>query len=184
MNLHVGCLVLSLFLLGCEQKVEKGKYRFFYELYDSIPYDSFDENPVTSDGKTLREPVVGTVARGMKPYPYQKTPENAERAGRELKSPLPKTAENLSQGKELYNTFCIVCHGPTGKGDGPVIPRFPAPQAFDSDYMKHLSEGRIYHVITVGSYIMGSYASQVSPEDRWRIIQYVRTLQNGKENAK
>ena len=172
-------LSFLILILGCERKVEKGKYQFFYELHDSIPYDAFDENPVTQDGKTLREPVPGTIARGYMPYPYQKTPQDAERAGRELKSPLPKTPENVARGKKLYETFCIVCHGPTGQGNGSVIPKFPAPQPFTNDYMRSHSEGRIYHVITKGSFIMGSYASQISPEDRWRVVQYIQKLQKG-----
>ena len=134
--------LLVFFLGSCERKVEKGKYQFFYELHDSIPYDSFDDNPVTPDGKTLREPVKGTIARGDKPYHYAKTIEDAERAGRELKNPLPKTPENLAKGKQLYQTFCLVCHGPAGNGDGPVIPKFPPPQPFSSDYMRGHSEGR------------------------------------------
>ena len=180
MRVNFFLMGILIILTGCEQPVEKGKYRFFYELYDSIPYDSFDENPVTSDGKTLREPVSGTIARGMKPYRYQKTPQDAERAGRELKNPLVKTPEHVAQGRELYNIYCMVCHGVSGQGNGPVIPKFPAPQPYTSDYMKQLPPGRIFHVMTRGSYIMGSYASQISPEERWRIVQYVETLQQGK----
>jgi len=173
-------LAMSVIFLGCERKVEKGKYSFFYEMYDSIPYDAFDENPVTSDGKTLREPVPGTIARGQMPYHYEKTPQDAERAGRELENPLPASQPNLVRGKKLYQTFCMVCHGVEGKGDGPVIPKFPAPQAFSSDYMRGLPAGRIFHVMTMGSFIMGSYASQISPEDRWKIVHYVQGLQQGR----
>lgn len=172
-------VLVSLLLgtLSCERRVEKGKYQFFFEMYDSIPYDAFDDNLFMADGKTLREPPKGTIPRGYKPYHYEKIPADAESAGRELKNPFLRTAEHLARGEELYKTFCMVCHGPTGGGDGPVAGKFPPPQAFQTDYMKNLSEGRIYHTITHGSYLMGSYASQILPEDRWKLVHYVRTLQ-------
>src|SRR3989338_6526186 len=173
------CLVLG--ATGCQKRPEKGQYTFFYELYDSIPFDSFDENSVADDKKTLREPVRGTIARGDLDfqYGYQKTAQDAERAGIELKNPYPKTAEHLAAGKRLYETMCVVCHGKTGQGDGLVAQKFPKPQPFSSDYMKRLPPGRIYHAITVGSYIMGSYASQLSPQERWQVVHYVETLQRG-----
>ncbi len=176
-------MALSLLLLSCERKVERGKYQFFFEMHDSIPYDAFDDNPFTADGKTLREPPKGTIPRGYKPYHYDKTPQDAERAGRELKNPFPRTHENLARGEELYKTFCMVCHGPTGGGDGPVSGKFPPPQSFQSDYMKTHPEGRIYHTITQGSYLMGSYASQILPEDRWKIVLYVQTLQQQEKRS-
>jgi hypothetical protein len=174
-------LFLSFWLSSCERKVEKGKYQFFFEMHDSIPYDAFDDNPFTADGKTLREPPKGTIPRGYKPYHYDKTPQDSERAGRELKNPFPRTHENLARGEELYKIFCIVCHGPTGGGDGPVAGKFPPPQSFQSDYMKALPQGRIYHTITHGSYLMGSYASQILPEDRWKLVLYVQALQRQPE---
>ena len=171
-------LILTL-NVGCERPYTQGKYAFFWEMYDTIPYDAFDENPVTPDGKTLMKPVKGTIPRGYMPYHYKKTPQDAARAGRELKSPIKKTRANLKRGKRVYETFCLVCHGPTGAGDGPIIPKFPAPQPFSSPYMKSHPAGRIYHVVTVGSFLMGSYASQISSEDRWKLVQYVQQLQRG-----
>jgi len=102
--------------VGCERPYTQGKYAFFWEMYDTIPYDSFDDNPVTPDGKTLMKPVPGTIPRGYMPYHYKKTPQDAERAGRELKSPIKKTRANLKRGKAVYGTFCLVCHGSTGQG--------------------------------------------------------------------
>ncbi len=174
-------LFLILFLIlcmACEGEPHK-KYRFFYEMVDSIPYDSFDDNPLLKDGKTLQAPLAGTIARGDVPYPYEKTPQDAQRAGEELKNPLPRSPQNLAKGKELYETFCLVCHGTKGMGNGPLIPKFPAPQPFSSDYMKQLPPGRVFHAITQGSFIMGSYASQIDPQDRWKIVHYIQTLQTG-----
>ena len=81
------------------------------DMAHSLPYDSFAKNPVTRDGKTLQAPVAGTVPRGFLPFRYQRTAEDATRAGRELQGPAPETPERLARGKVLYETFCLVCHG-------------------------------------------------------------------------
>ncbi len=170
-------LSVSLVVTACQDDPRKPGYEFLPDMAHSIPYDSFAANPVTPDGKTLQGPPAGTIPRGFTPYHYEKTPEEAERAGRELVSPIAKTEEVLARGKKVYETFCAVCHGPEGRGDGPVIPKFPNPPSFEADYFKTYPEGKLYHVITKGSVIMPSYATQISPEDRWKLVLYVRTLQ-------
>ncbi len=122
----------------------------------------------------MRKPVEGTVPRDFQPYPFAK---DAEGAGRELKNPLKATAEVLKRGQHVYNIYCIVCHGPAGKGDGSIIPKFPRPPSLQSDKVRNWPDGRLYHVMTVGQNLMPSYASQVSPGDRWAVIHYVRALQ-------
>ncbi len=156
-------------------------YEVITDMKYSVPYDAFAPNPLTPDGKTSLSPVEGTIPHGFTPYPYPKTPEGRAQAERELANPLPHTPEVLARGENRYDIFCAVCHGKSGNGDGPVSGKFPPPQSFASDYMSALSEGRIYHAITRGSMLMPSYASQISPEDRWAIVRYVHThLQKGK----
>ena len=65
----------------------------------SVPYNSFAPNPVTRDGKTLQSPVAGTVPRGFQPFRYGRTPDEALRAGRELRNPIPRSPETLAQGR-------------------------------------------------------------------------------------
>lgn len=125
----------------------------------------------------MRMPVKGTVPRGFAPYAYANDPEAA---GRELKNPLSATAAVLDRGQTMYNTYCIVCHGPNGEGDGSVVPKFPRPPSLQSDKVRGWSDGRIYHVVTMGQNLMPSYASQVAPADRWALIQYIRALQKSK----
>ena len=119
----------------------------------------------------------GTVPRGFEPYPYTKDPEAA---GRELKNPLEPTKTVLVRGQAVFNTYCIVCHGPRGEGNGYIIPKFPQPPSLQSDKVRGWPDGRIYHVITIGQGLMPSYASQVSTGDRWAAILYVRVLQRSK----
>ena len=107
----------------------------------SLPYDSFAKNPVTRDGKTLQAPVAGTVPRGFLPFRYQRTAEDATRAGQELLDPTPETPERVARGKVLYETFCLVCHGQNGRGDGPLVPRIPNPPAYSSERVRCLPAG-------------------------------------------
>ncbi len=78
----------------------------------------------------------------------------------------------------LYETFCLVCHGEQGQGDGPFVPRIPNPPAYTSDRVRAMAPGQIFHVITRGSERMPSYAAQIPSEQRWLVVHYVGTLQN------
>jgi mono/diheme cytochrome c family protein len=142
----------------------------------SLPYNSFTPNPVTRDGKTLQPPAAGTMPRGFHPFRYAATPEEALRAGRELSNPIPRSPESLAQGRALYETFCLVCHGERGQGDGPLVPKIPNPPTYTSERVRTMAPGRIFHVISRGSGRMPSYAAQIPYEQRWLIVHYVNAL--------
>lgn len=144
----------------------------------SIAYDTYAENPHFADGKTLREPVPGTVIRGQMPLHYTASKADAERAGLELTSPLAGDKRALPRGAVVYANYCATCHGPEGKGDGVVAKRgFPAPPSLLAPRALNMKDGQMFHVLTYGQANMPSYASQVDREDRWRVIEYVRQLQ-------
>ena len=155
-------------------------FTYMPDMARSVPYNSFSPNPVTRDGKTLQAPVPGTIPRGFEALPYRATEDEARRAGRELRNPIPRTAETLARGRALYQTFCLVCHGEAGEGDGPLVPRIPNPPAYTSERVRAMAPGQILHVITYGSGRMPSYAAQIRLDERWLIVHYVDTLrQNG-----
>ena len=145
----------------------------------SVPYDSFGENAVT--GVTMLLPPEGTVPIGFHPFLYGPGKDEAARAARELSSPLSLGEESethlLRRGQEVYDTFCQVCHGPAGEGDGPIIGRFPNPPSLLGKRSMEMADGQIYHVIFHGQGLMPSYAVQVREMDRWRVVAYVRSLQ-------
>ncbi len=170
-------LCAALVCAGCDHTREPG-FEYMPDMARSTPYDSFAPNPVTRDGKTLQAPVPGTVPRGFLPTHYQPTPEDARRAGRELHDPSAATDETLARGRALYETFCVVCHGVRGRGDGPLVPRIPNPPSYTSERVREMRPGQIFHVVTYGSGRMPSYASQITPEERWLIVAYVDTLRN------
>jgi mono/diheme cytochrome c family protein len=114
---------------------------------------------------------------GAASFPYGAGPEEARRAGQELKNPVAASPENVRRGETVYRNVCIVCHGPRGEGDGPIIGRFPNPPSLLADRARALPDGAVFHVITRGQGIMAPHAVQVLPPDRWCVIHYLRTLQ-------
>ena len=143
----------------------------------SPAYRSQTANPVLPYQMTEQPPVPGTVPRGFQPFHYGPDPAEADRAGRDLKNPFQPTSENLTRGQYIFSNYCAVCHGATGAGDGPIIPKYPNPPAYQTEKSKGLPDGTMFHVITLGRTNMPAHAAQVSADDRWKVILYIRKLQ-------
>jgi len=170
-----GLVVLSLLFLGMVSGLSGCRHKEPNVVYmpDMVYSPAFKAQKEGS----MRMPVKGTVPRDFEPYPY---PNDPEAAGRELKNPLKPTAAVLERGKHVFNTYCIVCHGPSGEGDGLIVPKFPRPPSLQSDKVRKWPDGRIYHTVSMGQNLMPSYASQISSGDRWAAIHYIRVLQRSK----
>jgi cytochrome c553 len=166
-------LVMLTLTLSCSGEYGRG-YEFMPNMAHSVAYEAFSKSSLTLDGKSMMQPVKGTISRGYTPYPYPKTYEGAQKAGAKLKDPFSTTEKSLARGAHLFKTFCAVCHGMAGKGDGAIIPKFPNPPPLDADYIKAYSKGRIYHTITLGSVIMPSHAQQIRSKDRWYLTQFIK----------
>lgn len=171
---------------GCVQPSgpEDPGNEFANQMYHAIPLEPLREEvgnqlEYNPHGRNMRPIPEGTIAYGKAEYvyPYPNTNEGYEAAGQELKNPLPKSLENMAEGQRLFSIYCYPCHGTEGRGDGPIIPKFPAPPAYQSDNLRILPSGKIYHVITYGKNLMGSYASQLQPEERWKVVMWVQKLQ-------
>ncbi len=146
------------------------------EMMYSVPYDAYQPNPVFANGQTLQTPVEGTIARGYMPDHYAATPEEATRAGLELKNPFASGADNdvLARGRQLFTAYCAACHGSTGLGDGKVAKRgFPPPPSLLADNAMAMLPGQMYHIITYGQGNMPLHATQVQRADRWKIVSYI-----------
>ncbi len=142
-------------------------------------FNAFAANPNFADNSTLRAPVAGTLPRGLPPLGFSASPEDAVRAGRELVSPFREDdPKALARGKVLYGRFCVPCHGTSGRGDGPVAQRgYPPPLPLSSDAAVEIPDGQMFHIVTFGRVMMPSYAKQISREDRWRVILFIRSLE-------
>lgn len=148
------------------------------DMAHSPAYASFSPNPVLPDGKTMQPPVPGTLPRGFVPLHYQAGEQEALRAAAELKNPLdPQRAKE--RGAVVYQNFCAPCHGGSLRGDGAVaLHGFPAPPNLRGEKSMKLAEGQMFHILTFGQKKMPSYASQLTVNDRWSVIAYVKSLQN------
>jgi mono/diheme cytochrome c family protein len=92
--------------------------------------------------------------------------------------PMPITAADLDRGQERFNIYCSVCHGRLGDGAGMIVKRgFRRPPSFHDERLRNAPIGYFFDVETNGFGAMPDYASQIPPEDRWRIISYIRALQ-------
>jgi mono/diheme cytochrome c family protein len=171
--------LLTAALTGCGATSQKRAYEYMPDMARDPAYKAFAPNPVTRDGLTLQRPVAGTIARGYRPFHYGPGEQEAQRAGRELANPYPVTAHILEDGKSLYQTYCMVCHGERGLGDGPISEKIPPPPSYVSERLMQFSPGRIFHVITMGAGKMPSYAAQLSVDERWKVVTYVHTSLQG-----
>ena len=131
------------------------------------------------DGHGMQLTVEGTVARGYLPYLIA-TQEEA--AG--LVNPLPRTQPVLQEGRTVYNQHCAVCHGLLGTGTPSLTSAYggkPANLLFPP--ISGYPDGKIYHVIMRGKNAMPSYAADLTEEERWAVVHYVRVLQRA-QNAR
>jgi mono/diheme cytochrome c family protein len=154
-------------------------FEFLPQMAHSPRYNAFAPNPNFADGTTLQRPEPGTIARGSTPLHYAATPQDALRAGEELTSPLDSgNVRARERGASVFSNFCAVCHGAGGAGNGPVAQRgYPPPPSLLADHALKMKDGQLFHVLTYGQNNMPSYASQLSREDCWNAILYVRTMQ-------
>ncbi len=187
----IGSVCLAVAFLALVSACGDGKTRstgweFARNMYDPIGYNPDQPNPNFANGITAQVPPVGTTPIGFERFEYPNTFEGYEAASANEQNPLASSVQNLEQGVILYNRFCSTCHGESGHGDGSIVKleKFPAPPSYATGNssrggsMKDLTDGKIYHTIYYGLNSMGSHASQLSPEDRWKVVMHVRELQN------
>ncbi len=141
------------------------------------------ENPLSrndffTDQRSARPLVEGTVARGdLRADTYFYTGKIGTAPGEQM--PFAVTKEVLDRGRERYNIFCAPCHSRVGDGNGFVPSRgfSRKPPSYHIPRLQKAPVGYFFDVITNGFGIMPDYASQISPQDRWNIIAYIRALQ-------
>lgn len=203
LNKYINGLVIAAVgyvAVSCAARGDKTGVEYAPQMYHSIPYEGLSQvmdkeagrwltsqeggdaefytsNPNNPYEMNMRVPAENTVARGEY-LPYRIPKDSIELAGRVLKNPLDSTAQVVADGQVLFNRYCQHCHGDTGLGDGLVGQVFKGVTPYNSRAVKDKPEGHIFHVITAGKGRMGAHASQVSIEDRWKIVRFVQTLQN------
>ncbi|HLK90641.1 MAG TPA: cytochrome c [Polyangia bacterium] len=175
-----GLFVVVCALAGCAAGGDDRALEYFPDMARGPAYKAFAPNPATRDGLTLRAPVPGTIARGHQLFHYGPGEAEAARAGRELTNPLTLDRRTLDEGQALFTTYCVVCHGAGGKGDGPLAGKIPPPPAYTSERVSAFPPGRLFHVVSMGSGKMPSYAALLTPGERWKVVGYVASELQGK----
>jgi mono/diheme cytochrome c family protein len=176
-GIAVACLVSGLIMYGSVQMMPVALP--MRHMLDQPRVDPQQPSSFFKDGHSMQLPVAGTVARGFLP-PGFTTPEEAGR----LVNPLPRTPAVMARGRAAYQTHCVVCHDPLGTGLPSLSAAYGAkPANLHTDAIRGYPDGQIYGTIVLGKNAMPSYAADLSEDDRWAVVHYVRALQRA-QNAK
>lgn len=169
------------------------------DMDDQPKYKPQAAAPFFADGRTSRPPVAGTVIHGLEDGAYI-SGNHAFYANLKInrdetfytgkigdsytgQNPLPLTEAVLRRGQERFNITCANCHDRVGTGQGIVVLRgHPPATNLHDDRIRTMPDGQIFNTITKGLRNMMPLGHQISPEDRWAIIRYVRALQRS-QNA-
>jgi mono/diheme cytochrome c family protein len=186
MNVKGILKVASVFALGISLSACQGQISEKPPIHPNMNMDqqprkeAQEVNNFFADGRSMRQPVEGTVARGLAKTDralYEGVDENGEYINY---IPVDLTKSFLYRGKERYEIFCTPCHGQTGAGNGVIMEGgygyVPAP-SYHEQRVRELSDGALYSAIYNGVRTMPSYATQIPVEDRWAIVGYIRALQ-------
>ncbi len=165
--------VLSFAALGCSR----------LDMQDQPKYRPQRPSQFFADGRSERQPVEGTIARGTLDEDtafYQ----GKDAAGKDIEAfPIAVDKKVIERGQQRYDIYCAPCHGRIGNGLGMIVRRgFKQPPSYHIDRLRQAPVGHFYDVITNGYGAMLNYSAQVEPRDRWAIVAYIRALQYA-ENA-
>jgi mono/diheme cytochrome c family protein len=146
-------------------------------------YETQQASPFFADGRVMRAPPAGTVARDeiLDPLYAQGHVDSVWAES----FPRPPDAATLARGRERYDIFCAPCHGLTGAGDGMIARRadflmegtWTPPTDLRSDAVRGRPVGHIYNTIASGIRQMPAYGPQIPVDDRWAVVAYLRALQ-------
>jgi mono/diheme cytochrome c family protein len=173
-----GALVLGL-RAAVVRDPSRPNFEYMPDMVRGPAAQSQGDGAATADGWSSQPLPDGVVVRDAEPFRFGATPEDAERAGRELASPFRgDDAAARGRGAVVFARFCVPCHGADGEGHGLAVQRgMLPPPSLKAERAVKMRDGQMFHVVTKGQGNMSSYAVQVAPEDRWKAILHVRELQ-------
>jgi len=139
-------------------------------------YKAYQASEAHADGLAMRAPPAGTVT-----YRGAGDPEVQGGLGADGKplarSPVAPTPQLLQLGKKRFEIHCALCHGLLGDGESQVALSMSLRRPPNLHLYRDVPDGYIFQVVTQGFGLMPSYASELSPEERWAVVTYVRALQ-------
>jgi mono/diheme cytochrome c family protein len=144
------------------------------------------KNEFFDDGRSMREPVAGTVAQGQL---KEDSSYHLGKNGNAFVTQIPARINQafVERGQERYNIYCAVCHGQTGAANGVVVQRnvgMLKPPSFHDERIVNMPAGQIYDAIINGVRgNMPSYSYAIPVADRWAIVAYVQALQLSRQGS-
>ena len=174
----IGFIICLAFLASCDKDRNTRGWSYFPDMEKSQAYETWSKNPYLPGGKTMTGPVEGTVSINGHGYNFVKTPEDELKAA-SLKNPLSGEF-NVERAEILYNRFCIDCHGEKGDGQGYLFTskKYPLqPANYAAERAMKKTDGQLFHNIRAGFGVMGAYGPQMSVDDSWQLVNYIRHLQ-------
>lgn len=187
---------LALIYQARQTKSRLPRIHFIHDMDHQARFGPQDPHPWFNDGRAMRLPVEGTIARNRLQHDqhwslgYFTSDGTRSSAVTHFATELPQQVqcelgELVERGENRYTIYCLVCHGPQGGGDGPVNQRaielketkwVPATNLM-TQMVRDRADGQLFQAITDGVRNMPSYGAQISVRDRWAIVAYLRTLQ-------
>jgi len=175
-----GSLFIAIIIFGCQGNPFSEPPLHFVPNMDNQPkYKAQAKGEFFDNGSAMRMPVEGTIARGnlRESDEYYRGKDSSTGEFVE-NSPVDVTMTGLKRGQERFDIYCAVCHGQSGDGRGIMLEyKYVPPPTFHSDLVRQYLDGHIFDVISNGKNNMPAYGPQIKVEDRWLIINYLRTLQ-------
>ncbi len=163
-------LVIALLAAGC------GDTTLFDPMERQPKFKAFAANPEFEDGRAMRQPPAGTVPRERQTL----RPEITLGRGRDGQVvsaiPLPVTRELLETGRTRFEIHCAVCHGLLGDGVSPVATQMSLRPPPNLAKLRNPGPGYVFQVISDGFGLMGGYAAELTPQERWAVVSYVEAL--------
>lgn len=158
-------------LASCNWDKSTPGYTYMDDMYRSPAHQTYEPG-------TAKEPVDGTVPRGYVPYTIPNSNEGYAASRANTAVPDFYATLDAASGQQLYTQFCAHCHGEKGDGNGILMQRekILGIPGYGADKLPDITPGSIYHVIMYGKNNMGSHASQLNYEERWKIVKYVWKL--------
>jgi mono/diheme cytochrome c family protein len=191
-----------LILQGCSDIQRKPSRVYMPDMGYSVAYETYADHSKLADSGVFynARPVPGTVKRGEAvAFHYEMLTDTTGTYDKSaaMKNPIASLDKaDAVEAERLYLVNCGVCHGPKLDGKGPLHvrsdgtdgPYTAAPANFvDPNYQSgriyNMPEGTMFHSITYGKNLMGSYASQVTPKQRWMIISYIKSKQQAAKSS-
>lgn len=163
---------------SCDRDSTFRGWEFMPDMYRGPAVETYSPNDQFSDSLSARKPAEGTIPRGFMAYQeFSPGPSGYDSAKSTLKMPssIPTDSTALAHGREIYSIFCQQCHGEKGEGQGVLVQngKYAGVPAYGD---RDINMGSIFHTVTYGKNLMGAHASQVTPEERWKVAQYVLKL--------